>query len=65
MCTANNLIKALNDAKANQIDVKIVEMDNGEICCTCTAGASETFTVDTLEQLVRRISMLVEDWRII
>lgn len=63
---ANQLLAVLNNAKQNQIDVKITELDNGEIGCTCSCGTEdETFTCDSLEYLVRRISMIVEDWKII
>ena len=65
MSIANELIEVLNTAKANQIDVKIIELNNGDIACTCTAGGSDTFVAGSLEQLVRRIKMTVEDWAII
>lgn len=65
MTTATKLIAVLESAKANQIDVQIVELNNGDIGCTCTAGGSEYFTVSSLEHLVRRIEMIVQDWAII
>ena len=65
MTIANELIAVLNTAKANMIDVQITELSNGDIGCTCTAGGYDYFTVSSLEQLVRRIKMVVEDWAII
>ena len=66
MSIAIELVEVLKEAKANLIDVKIQELDNGVIACTCSAGGVDDYReVESLESLVRYIRIITEDWRII
>lgn len=65
MTTANRLIAALNDAKANLLTVEIKEQENGEILTVVDAGGyQEKFLADNLEYLVYRLEMTIDDYRL-
>lgn len=67
MTTANRLIAVLNDAKANRLDVQIKEQENGMILATVQIGNdgyTESFHADSLEYLVHRLEMTVDDFRL-
>ncbi|EOR9074092.1 hypothetical protein FOI42_RS03160 [Escherichia coli] len=66
MSIANEMIAVLKEAKANLIDVKIQELQSGLIGCTCTAGGATDYReFESLESMVRYLTMIVEDWKII
>lgn len=66
MSIAIALVAVLKEAKANLIDVQIKELQNGLIGCTCTAGGAADYREhESLESLVRYLTMIVDDWRII
>lgn len=65
MTTANRLIAVLNDAKANRLTVQIKEQDSGQILTSVSDGCyTESFSVDSLEYLARRLEMIVDDLRL-
>lgn len=67
MTTANRLIAVLNKAKANRLDVQIKEQANGEILATVSDGGyvSESFLSGSLDHLVWKLEIIVEDMQII
>lgn len=66
MTIANALVEVLKEAKANLIDVQIKELQNGLIGCTCsTGGASDYREHESLESLVRYLTIIVDDWKLI
>ncbi|MED6699309.1 hypothetical protein VWH97_06215 [Escherichia coli O157] len=66
MSIAIALVEVLKEAKANLIDVKIQELQSGLIGCTCTAGGATDYReFESLESMVRYLTMIVEDWKII
>lgn len=66
MSIALALVEVLKEAKANLIDVQIKELQNGLIGCTCTAGGPADYReFESLESMVRYLTIIVEDWRII
>lgn len=65
MTTANRLIAALNDAKANLLTVEIKEQVNGQILTVVDVGGyQEKFLADDLEYLVYRLEMTIDDYRL-
>ena len=65
MTIANRLIAVLNDAKANRVTVEIKEQENGQILTSIDDGYyKEEFLSDSLEYLVHRLEMEIDDRRL-
>lgn len=67
MTTANRLIAVLNDAKANRLNVQIKEQADGMILAIVQIGSdgyTESFHAESLESLVHRLEMTVDDFRL-
>lgn len=65
MTTANRLIELLNDAKANLLTVEIKEQVNGEILTIVDTGHyQEKFLSDSLEYLIHRLAIVIDDYRL-
>lgn len=66
MSIAIALVEVLKEAKANLIDVQIKELQNGLIGCTCSTGfGSDYREFESLESLVRYLTIIVDDWKLI
>lgn len=66
MTTAQRLINALNDAKANLLTVAIQEQQDGDTLVTVDTGSyQDKFLVNNLERLIERLEWTIEDYRIV
>ncbi|WEM33082.1 hypothetical protein EJP02_021 [Escherichia phage EJP2] len=66
MSIAIALVEVLKEAKANLIDVQIKELQNGLIGCTCSTGCGSDYReFESLESLVRYLTIIVDDWKLI
>lgn len=63
--TADRLLATLKDAKENRLTVAIAEQADGMIFASVNDGCyTESFHADSLEYLVHRLEIIVNDFRL-